>query len=68
MSFMFVSGFSMVKPVNGHFCCVCKKFFAETLSVHCKSDNHYDKFVDIIRTKKERIAEKRAAMNDEVRG
>ena len=60
------AGFSMVKPVNGHFCCVCKKFFLEKMSDHCKSDSHYDKFVDIIRTKKEKIADKRAAIKEQV--
>jgi len=54
-------GFSMVKPVNGHFCGVCRKFFSEGVSHHCKSGTHYDKFVDMIEKKKRKITDKLSA-------
>jgi len=56
-------GYSLVKPVNGFFCCVCKKFFANCkLSDHCKTSQHYDKFVETVEAKKQRVAQKREAL------
>ena len=56
----------MVKPVNGFFCCVCKKFFATKLSEHCKTSQHYDKFVESIQAKKQRVANKKEALAQQV--
>ena len=61
--YVIISGYSMVKSVNGFFCCVCKKFFTScNLSDHCKSAQHYDKFVENIDAKKERVRQKRKAL------
>jgi len=61
-------GHSLVKPVNGFFCCVCKKFFASKLSEHCKTSQHYDKFVETVEAKKQRVKQKRKALQSVGKG
>ena len=54
----------MVKPVNGFFCCVCKKFFASKLSEHCESSNHYSRFVECVESKKQKLRKRKLEETD----
>ena len=52
LSFIF-PGVSFLQPVEGYFCKICKKFCSQsTFEGHCKSKDHYDKFVDVVNGKK----------------
>lgn len=51
------SGISFVRPVEGSFCRACKKFINTSPESHCKTREHYDKFVDIVLGKKTRAFE-----------
>ena len=51
------SGISFVRPVDGAFCRACKKFITNSIEEHCKSREHYDKFVDIVNGKKTKAFE-----------
>lgn len=43
-----------MRPVAGYFCTACKKLISprQDYEVHCKTKEHYDKFVDVVNGKK----------------
>ena len=46
-------GISFIKPVNGKFCRLCKKFLAvDLVTEHIRSKAHYEKFAESVKTKK----------------
>lgn len=47
-------GLSYLKSVHGHWCPLCKKFLQEShdLSEHCRTKQHYDKFVESVEQRK----------------
>merc|ERR1711983_428096 len=46
------TGISFVRPVDGSYCRACKKFIVTSIEEHCRSKEHYDKFVDVVNGKK----------------
>lgn len=43
-----------MRPVAGYFCTACKKLISprQDYEIHCKTKEHYDKFVDVVNGKK----------------
>ena len=53
MIHILISGSSFLQPVRGSFCKACRVLVQEKdYETHCKSKEHYDKFVDIVNGKK----------------
>lgn len=61
-------GASFLKNVNGYFCRLCKKFVHSDIEIHCKTEQHFDKFHEAIILKKaeaENLLELKRSLSEE---
>jgi len=61
-----IVGSSYLQPVRGSFCKACRKLVPEKdYETHCKSKEHYDKFVDIVNGKKHKALQMESKISKE---
>ena len=61
-----IVGSSFLQPVRGSFCKGCRKLVPEKdYETHCKSKEHYDKFVDIVNGKKHKALQMEGKISKE---